>query len=116
MASEPFDLGHGISVRKTCSVGWAAYPWCRPAFEAICPEESIALADAALYIAKGMGRNQGVGIVPGESAHASPEPITLIAAREGKSPLCRLVKTPCPGAASQSLVTFDPAEVIPEKS
>jgi len=114
MASEPFDLGHGISVRKTCSVGWAAYPWCRPAFEAICPEESIALADAALYMAKGLGRNQGIGIVPAESAHASPEPITLIAAREGKPPLCRLVKTPCPGATSRSMVAFDPAEVIPE--
>lgn len=115
MASEPFDLGHGISVRKTCSVGWAAYPWCRPAFEAICPEESIALADAALYMAKGMGRNQGVGIVPAENAHASPEPITLIAAREGKLPLCRLVKTPCPGAASQSIGSINTAEVIAEK-
>jgi len=114
MASEPFDLGHGISVRKTCSVGWAAYPWCRPAFEAICPEESIALADAALYMAKGLGRNQGIGIVPAESAHASPEPITLIAVREGKPPLCRLVKTPCPGVTSRSMVAFDPAEVIPE--
>ena len=33
MSSEPFDLGHGIAVRKTCSVGWAAYPWCRRAYE-----------------------------------------------------------------------------------
>jgi diguanylate cyclase (GGDEF)-like protein len=115
MASEPFDLGHGISVRKTCSVGWAAYPWCRPAFEAICPEESIALADAALYLAKGLGRNQGVGIVPGESAHAFPEPITLIAAREGKPPLCRLVKTACPSAASQSIGALNAAEVISKK-
>ena len=55
MASEPFDLGHGITVRKTCSVGWSAYPWCRGAFEAICAEETIALADAALYQAKGSG-------------------------------------------------------------
>ena len=61
MAAEPFDLGHGITVRKTCSVGWAAYPWSRGAFEAICAEESIALADAALYRAKALGRNQGVG-------------------------------------------------------
>jgi predicted signal transduction protein with EAL and GGDEF domain len=116
MGSEAFDLGHGISVRKTCSVGWAAYPWCRSAFEAICPEESIALADAALYMAKGMGRNQGVGIVPGESAHTSSEAITLIAAREGKPPLCRLVKTPCPTAASQSILALNAADVLPEKS
>ena len=26
MAGEPFDLGHGILVRKTCSVGWAPFP------------------------------------------------------------------------------------------
>jgi diguanylate cyclase (GGDEF)-like protein len=96
MASEPFDLGHGISVRKTCSVGWAAYPWCRGAFEAICAEESIALADAALYLAKGLGRNQGAGIVPAEGASVNPEAITLISVREGTPPLCRLVKTQCP--------------------
>jgi len=96
MASEPFDLGHGILLRKTCSVGWAAYPWCRPAFESICPEESIALADVALYLAKGLGRNQGIGIVPGDGAHLNPEAINLVSVREAKGPLCRLVKTPCP--------------------
>ena len=68
MAAEPFDLGHGVSVSKTCSVGWAAYPWSRGAYEAICAEESIALADAALYLAKALGRNQGVGIVSTDAA------------------------------------------------
>jgi predicted signal transduction protein with EAL and GGDEF domain len=100
ISSEPFDLGHGIFVRKTCSVGWGAYPWCRSAFEAICPEESIALADAALYMAKGMGRNQGVGIVPGDTAHLHPKDISLIVVREGNAPLCRLIKTPCPTTAA----------------
>ncbi len=103
MSSEPFDLGHGISLRKTCSVGWAAYPWCRTAYEALCAEESIALADAALYMAKAMGRNQGVGIVPGDAALANPNAINLLAAREGKAPLCRLIKTPCPEAESLGL-------------
>ena len=97
MSSEPFELGHGISVRKTCSVGWAAYPWSRIAFEALCAEESIALADAALYLAKGMGRNQGVGIVPADGAKLHPEAVTLMAVREGKAPLSHLVKTACPG-------------------
>jgi hypothetical protein len=115
MCSEPFDLGHGISLRKTCSVGWAAYPWCRPAFEAICAEESIALADAALYMAKGLGRNQGVGIVPTDTAHLDPN-ISLIAAREGKPPLCRLLETPGPqpGSHFQAKVTL--LEAIHEKS
>jgi diguanylate cyclase (GGDEF)-like protein len=112
MSSNPFDLGHGILLRKTCSVGWAAYPWCRPAFEAICPEESIALADAALYLAKGMGRNQGVGILPGESALNEPTSISLIAAREGKSPLSRLVKTPCPNSELQRVMVAEAVDSI----
>jgi diguanylate cyclase (GGDEF)-like protein len=73
MAAEPFDLGQGITVKKTCSVGWAAYPWSRGAFEAICAEESIALADAALYRAKALGRNQGVGIVATDAASQKTE-------------------------------------------
>lgn len=97
MSSEPFDLGHGISVKKTCSVGWASYPWCRSAFEAICAEESIALADAALYRAKALGRNQGVGILPNEAATQNPASVTLAAVREEASPLVRVVRSACPG-------------------
>lgn len=101
IASEPFDLGQGIMVKKTCSVGWAAYPWSRVAYEAICAEESIALADAALYQAKALGRNQGVGFVSTDAAAQKPEAVTLLSAREANSPLARLVKTecPCPNAA-----------------
>jgi diguanylate cyclase (GGDEF)-like protein len=110
MSSQPFDLGHGIFVRKTCSVGWSAYPWCRPAFEAICAEESIALADAALYLAKGMGRNQGVGIVPGDGAISQRELINLVEVREGNPPLSRLIKTPCPAPESVSTSRIAPVE------
>ena len=112
ICAEPFDLGHGISVRKTCSVGWAAYPWFRPVFEAICPEESIALADAALYMAKGLGRNQGVGIIPGEAAQQYAESISLITAREGKAPLCRLIKTPCPQTSLRPVALSEPADAV----
>jgi diguanylate cyclase (GGDEF)-like protein len=100
MASEPFDLGHGVLVTKTCSVGWSAYPWSRGAFEAICAEESIALADAALYQAKAFGRNQGVGILATDAAGQNPEAINLVSAREGKAPFARMVRTACPGAES----------------
>ena len=96
VASEPFDLGQGIAVRKTCSVGWAAYPWSRSAYEAICAEESIALADAALYQAKALGRNQGIGIVATEAAGRNPGAITLASVRETNSPLARIAKTECP--------------------
>jgi len=96
MSSEPFDLGHGISVKRTCSVGWTSYPWCRGAFEAICAEESIALADAALYQAKALGRNQGIGILPTELASLKPADVSLAAVREGHSPLAQVVRTACP--------------------
>lgn len=96
ISEQPFDLGHGISVRKTCSVGWAAYPWCRRAYEAVCAEESIELADAALYRAKALGRNQGVGIVAAEAAGHNPEAISLRSLRQAESPLAQAIETPCP--------------------
>jgi diguanylate cyclase (GGDEF)-like protein len=112
MASEPFDLGHGVMVTKTCSVGWSAYPWSRGAFEAICAEESIALADAALYRAKAFGRNQGVGILATDAASQNPEEISLVSVCEGKPPFARIVRTECPGAeivgeAEHSVVQHD---------
>jgi diguanylate cyclase (GGDEF)-like protein len=94
--SEAFDLGQGITVRRTCSVGWAPYPWSRAAFEAICAEESIVLADAALYRAKALGRNQGVGIVATDAAGQSHGAITLSAIREGVPPLAHTIRTECP--------------------
>lgn len=98
ISAEPFDLGHGITVRKTCSVGWAAYPWCRQVYEAICAEESIELADAALYRAKALGRNRGIGIVATEAAVKSPSEINLYSLRQEQSILAQNIKTPCPAA------------------
>ncbi len=110
MASEPFDLGHGIMVRKTCSVGWAAYPWSRGAFEAICAEEAIALADAALYRAKAFGRNQGVGIVATEAASQNPDEVDLGSVCQGNPPLARIVRSECPGPETASGATIENVE------
>jgi predicted signal transduction protein with EAL and GGDEF domain len=95
ISAEPFDLGYGINVRKTCSVGWAAYPWCRRAYEAVCAEESIELADAALYRAKALGRNRGVGFVAADAAGQNPEGINLQSLRQAKSPFVQAIETAC---------------------
>ena len=95
MASQPFDLGHGIRVRKTCSIGWAPYPWSRDAFEAICAEEVIELTDWALYRAKAWGRNQAVGVLPAEGV-ALTEAFDLRVLQNERSGLIRIVKTDCP--------------------
>ncbi|HEY3973574.1 MAG TPA: GGDEF domain-containing protein [Candidatus Sulfotelmatobacter sp.] len=118
MASEPFELGHGIAVRKTCSVGWSAYPWSRAAFEAICAEESIALADAALYRAKAFGRNQGVGIVATDAAGQNPDEIDLVSVCKGDPPLARIIRTECPCAkaapANAATAEIEVAEPVNE--
>ncbi len=107
MASKVFDLGHGVQVRKTCSVGWAAFPWSRRAYEAICAEEAIELADSALYRAKAGGRNQGIGILPSEGAPAAPHEITLQALQNDTGVLTQTVKVENLGFAG---LTHDLAE------
>jgi diguanylate cyclase (GGDEF)-like protein len=115
IAAEPFDLGQGIRVKKTCSVGWAAYPWSRGAFEAICAEESIALADVALYRAKALGRNQGVGIVATDAASQNAEAINLESVRQGNPSLARTIRTESPSRETSGEVSPDIPEAI-EKS
>ena len=93
MASERFELSNNISLRKTCSIGWAPYPWCAAAVEAICPEDVIELADTALYLAKSKGRNQSLGFLPSELAMTSPERINPASLRDELSGLIRVAKS-----------------------
>jgi len=107
IASEVFDLGHGVSVRKTCSVGWAPFPWSRGNYEAICAEETIELADAALYRAKAGGRNQGAGILPADGGASSQE-ITLQALRNDSGVLTRTVIIKNQGVQSGAVALAEP--------
>ncbi len=65
VGNEPFQLKNtGISVRRTCSIGWAAFPWFCAAPDAVGYEAVVELADQALYAAKQAGRNRAVGMLP----------------------------------------------------
>jgi len=64
VSREPVDLGKGRQVFRTCSVGWAPFPWLPWAPEAVAYDEVLRLADRALLLAKRSGRHQAIGLLP----------------------------------------------------
>jgi diguanylate cyclase (GGDEF)-like protein len=88
VAREPFEIkGAGVSLHRTCSIGWAAFPWNPESAGEVSYEEVLGLADKALYEAKHSGRNQAVGAVP---VDANSELVGAVMgggayAREGKA-------------------------------
>ena len=74
VSREPIDLGKGRSAWRTCSVGWAVFPWLLAAPDAVSYDEVLRLADRALLLAKRSGRHQAVGLLPvGEGASGLEE-------------------------------------------
>ena len=63
----------------------------------------IELADTALYRAKAGGRNQGVGILPGDGAVATPQAITLETLRNDNSVLTRTVRVQNPESRTRAV-------------
>jgi diguanylate cyclase (GGDEF)-like protein len=65
VADTPFSLGpSGETTHRTCSLGWAAYPWFPGDVRAVSYEEVLTLADRGLRQAKKLGKNRAVGIAP----------------------------------------------------
>ena len=62
-----FDLGAGELISKTCSLGYAVYPFYPNQPRALTWEQVVDSADRALYIAKDSGRDCWVGL----QAHAT---------------------------------------------
>ncbi|MES2946996.1 MAG: GGDEF domain-containing protein [Pseudomonadota bacterium] len=84
-----FDLPGGVRLHKTCSIGFAAFPFVPNAPRVVSWEASIELADAALYAAKRAGRDGWVGLGAGECATAEglvqrfkPSPAAMVANAE----------------------------------
>jgi len=70
VAENIFDLGNDQHIHKTCSIGMAAFPFCRSAPSTITWEQVIDTADKALYLAKDKGRNCWVNIVSNDNQSA----------------------------------------------
>ncbi|MFD0739404.1 diguanylate cyclase [Lysobacter koreensis] len=59
--AHPFDLGNGVVLRKTCSLGFSAFPLVPGQPERFGWEAAVELADQCLYAAKNSGRDGWVG-------------------------------------------------------
>jgi diguanylate cyclase (GGDEF)-like protein len=64
VADTPFTLTGNETMYRTCSVGWAAFPWFPEDPRAVSYEEVLTLADRGLNRAKQSGKNLAVGMLP----------------------------------------------------
>lgn len=63
VADTPFALGKsGETISRTCSMGWAAFPWFPEDPRAVSYEEVLTMADRGLGQAKHAGKNRAVGM------------------------------------------------------
>jgi diguanylate cyclase (GGDEF)-like protein len=68
VADRDFELPDGVRLRKTCSIGFACYPF-MPSQPRLMPwTQVVELADQGLYLAKHGGRNAWAGIYDGPAS------------------------------------------------
>jgi diguanylate cyclase (GGDEF)-like protein len=87
----PFDVGHAVEIHKTCSIGWAPFPWLREDVGLLSIDNVIELADKALYLAKREGRNRAFGMLPSEDALKSDTDISMENLRDCPPDLVQIV-------------------------
>jgi diguanylate cyclase (GGDEF)-like protein len=61
---EPFAVDENREIRRTCSIGWAAFPPFEEDLQAFGYEEVLNLADRALIQAKNAGKDRALGLTP----------------------------------------------------
>lgn len=91
VSGEAFKIkGASLSLHRTVSIGWAAFPWNADSPVDVNYEEVLSLADRALYKAKNSGRNQAIGALAAESA---AEPHTSIAEKDSEARVSEIAAT-----------------------
>src|SRR6185295_11864764 len=66
--SAELKIGPQETIRVTCSIGFAAFPFIRSAPDAFTWEQVIAFADGSLFAAKRSSRNAWIGLNTTEKA------------------------------------------------
>jgi diguanylate cyclase (GGDEF)-like protein len=87
----PFDVGNGVEIYKTCSIGWAPFPWLKENGELLSIHNVIELADKALYLAKREGRNRSYGLLPAVGIVESGKSVSIENLRDCPPDLVQIV-------------------------
>jgi diguanylate cyclase (GGDEF)-like protein len=87
----PFDVGNGVEIHKTCSIGWAPFPWLTNDVGLLSIDNVIELADKALYLAKREGRNRSYGMLPARNVFRSDKSVSIENLRDCPADLVQIV-------------------------
>lgn len=60
VSNTDFQLDHGVVIHKTCSIGYVAYPFDPEQPNLLSFDQTVTLADLAMYHAKNEGRNRAI--------------------------------------------------------
>lgn len=72
VAEHRFQLGHGDTLRLSCSIGFACYPFLAEDPKRFPWRDVLTLADRAQYVAKHGGGDAWVGLLPSEKSVSVP--------------------------------------------
>ena len=62
--TDAYAVGGAQRIRRTCSIGWAAFPWREDDVHEMGYEDVLNQADRALHQAKRAGKDQAIGMTP----------------------------------------------------
>ena len=87
----PFEVGNGVQVHKTCSIGWAPFPWLQDDVGLLSIDNVIELADKGLYLAKREGRNRSFGMIPAPELEKNQVSVSMEKLRDCPPDLVKIV-------------------------